>query len=164
MEHINIIESTAENALFESVMHSDSVIKFPITSKYEKNNINVFQICNSNESLRFIDIPIVHTFAGTDIISDIRSSNVKSIQLVLNGKAIDWIPQRIIVMCAPYTEIKLRLFFSILEGIPDTFEISYFGYLIGDVNTRNEIRRGGLFMDEKLLYSGGVVSMPPSDS
>jgi hypothetical protein len=155
IDQINIIDSTHEKALMDSVLYQKSIIKVPIESKFETNNISVFRICNSNESLRFIDISLPLDL-NPDIISDINTISVHSIQIILNETPIDNVPKRLIRFCAPYSEIKLRLFFSILDGIPKTFSLSYNGYLISDVEVRRRLQRQS-FKDGNLLYLDGLV-------
>lgn len=160
IEQIQIIQSNEKNVLFDSVTHSNTLIEFPIILKYETHNIEVFRICDFDDSLRFIDIPINEQLA--DIVSNIDTFQVYKKQLLLNGKVIDNIPDRIIKCCGMYTEIKLRLFFE-KTNIPEKFNVNYVCYMISDNELRKQLIRSGTFIDNDLIYSGGVIQKIKSD-
>ena len=151
IDGIDIIKSTQENSLIDSVKNPKSIISFPVIKKYEINNIELFQIYN--DTLKFIDIPINESMV--DIISDIQTTNVYKKLLLLNGICLTWIPERIIKCSGMYTEVKLRLFFY-RNSIPDDFTISFIGYLIGDNETRQKIMRSS-FIDNGLVYTNGMI-------
>lgn len=148
----DIYESTQDDCLMDSVKYPQHLlISFPVYQKYEINNIALFQV--TNDSLKFIDIPM--NLSLCDIISDINTTKVYDISLLLNGVVVNSIPQRIFKYCGMYTEIKLRVFFDNTDI--DYFTISYTGYLITDNNIREELRKNN-FIDDELLYENGVIT------
>lgn len=148
----DIYESTQDDCLMDSVRYPESIISFPISQKYEINNIALFQVTNDS-LLKFIDIPI--NLSLCDIISDINTTKVYNISLLLNGVVVNTIPQRIFKLCGMYTEIKLRVFFD--NTNIDYFTISYTGYLISDNNIREELRKNN-FIDDELIYGNGMIT------
>lgn len=150
LEELEIIESSKENALLNSVLNPNSLISFPIDMNFETNNIALFQISGDK---KFIDIPLTG-LGEVDIISDIYAMNVTRMELLLNDRVIT-IPDRLIKCAIPYVEIKLRLFFNKLN-IPKNFSIHYVGYMISNHDLRRKII-SNRFIDCGLKYSDGII-------
>lgn len=150
LEDLEIIESSKENALLNSVINPNSLISFPINMNFETNNIAAFQISGDK---KFIDIPLTG-LGEVDIISDIYTMNVSRMELLLNDQVVT-MPDRLIKCAIPYVEIKLRLFFN-KDQIPTKFSIHYIGYMISNHDLRRKII-SNRFIDCELKYSDGII-------
>lgn len=153
IDNTSIVESTEEKSILDSILHSGSLISFPLEMKYETNNVSVFEIdVTTNE--KFIDVPLRRS-DSIDIISDISTSGVKRFRLVMNGIVLSFVPKRLLYCSIPYVEVKLRLYFH-NDKIPPIFSVKLTGYLVSDLQIRKKIMSSS-FTDDGLIYSDGII-------
>ena len=153
LDKLEIIESTRENVMLNCVLHPNSLIYFPVETKYEINNIALFKI--SKEDERYIDIPI--KTSDIDVIGNIHVINVNKTKLLLNESILDEYPERFIKCCMPYVEIKVRIYFK-KDNIPEQFIIRFDAYTIGDGEMRRKLMYSS-FTDGVITYMDGMIKL-----
>lgn len=158
--------TTKENLLKEAVLNPNSIVKVPITQEYTTDKLSFLPIYGNflytdisiNRHCFLDDDCLLVNSTNCDIISDIKIYNdlISSVEVLLDDNIIEFIPNRIIMCCAIYTKIRLRLIFK-KDNIPNKLCIGYNVFVISNIKLYKNIIHNCNFNDCGLIYNNGSI-------
>lgn len=154
INNFKIIHSTFEDRFISAVSSTEDVlIEYPMKYIIKKHQVNTF-----DRGIPYYDIPI--KYSESDIISNIKVSYENNdimyhkMKLVVNGN-IQEIPREIYICALLFTKIELRVYFSDIIYIPETFTIEYNGYILSNIEDRRYFQRN-IFKTDSHIYDNGI--------